>query len=112
MSDEDFSTDLSFSLPEEYSSEKRRASVRVRPMGMRVRLTGRDEVSFFEVDDISAGGLHMKSPARLFAAGQNIVLDIFVLDRCCIGALKAYQSTHAKYGQRGLRFFFFRRKRQ
>ena len=89
MSDEDFSTDLSFSLPEEYSSEKRRASVRVRPMGMRVRLTGRDEVSFFEVDDISAGGLHMKSPARLFAAGQNIVLDIFVLDRCCIGALKA-----------------------
>lgn len=31
MSDEDFSTDLSFSLPEEYSSEKRRASVRVRP---------------------------------------------------------------------------------
>lgn len=46
MSDEDFSTDLSFSLPEEYSSEKRRASVRVRPMGMRVRLTGRDEVSF------------------------------------------------------------------
>ena len=32
----------------------------------------------------------MSSPRDLFAAGQNLILDVLVLGRCCVGAIKAH----------------------
>lgn len=87
-------SDLSLHLPDDGPSSRHRSRFRVVSEGVSARLAWPERpdggLDSFDVDDISAGGLYMRSPAGMFEVGQNIVLDVLVLGRCCVGGLKAH----------------------
>ena len=104
MNADDFAelSNLSLSMPDGESSAQHRTKFRIMAEGVSVRLTWPERadkgLDSFDVNDISAGGLYMKAPEGMFAAGQSIILDVLVLGRCCVGAIKAHVVRSSKNG--------------
>ena len=104
MNADDFAelSNLSLSMPDSESSAQHRTRFRIMSEGVSVRLTWPERpdkgLDSFEVNDISAGGLYMKAPEGMFAPGQSIILDVLVLGRCCVGAIKAHVVRSSKNG--------------